>query len=248
MQASAALLGALLVVCFFCTFATSSEHAPRAAVVLRAGKVNAATKVSKGPYCNNNNCPNSDTCCTMDNGSPGCCAYLNATCCGVNNTCCPHGTICDPVEGTCVTSSPSEFCAGCEAFVGFVEDKGCDALCTALPPPLDVGCEFINLLGVCSDIIGWISNGQTELQICSSLGACSGGTCKCAYCTRWTHGRCLSVPNHCPNLSPREMPGRIIPAPKHQKTSVERNLTADPELCLDGFCYKGYEGCCLTCF
>lgn len=47
-------------------------------------------------------CPSSSTCCTMLDGSWGCCPMPQASCCGDKVHCCPEGTSCDLVQGRCL--------------------------------------------------------------------------------------------------------------------------------------------------
>uniref|UniRef100_A0A673V7M0 Progranulin n=1 Tax=Suricata suricatta TaxID=37032 RepID=A0A673V7M0_SURSU len=46
-------------------------------------------------------CPNSSTCCTMLDGSWGCCPMPQAVCCEDHVHCCPAGFKCDTAKGTC---------------------------------------------------------------------------------------------------------------------------------------------------
>ncbi|XP_064112597.1 progranulin-like [Macrobrachium nipponense] len=39
-------------------------------------------------------CPDGATCCEVEEGGYGCCAYDKATCCGDKVHCCPHGYWC----------------------------------------------------------------------------------------------------------------------------------------------------------
>lgn len=50
-------------------------------------------------------CPNSSTCCTMPDGSWGCCPMPQASCCEDKVHCCPHGTSCDLAHARCVTAT-----------------------------------------------------------------------------------------------------------------------------------------------
>ncbi|KAG8505082.1 LOW QUALITY PROTEIN: Progranulin [Galemys pyrenaicus] len=52
-------------------------------------------------------CPSSSTCCTMLDGSWGCCPMPQASCCGDKVHCCPHGTSCDLVQGLCLAPTGS---------------------------------------------------------------------------------------------------------------------------------------------
>uniref|UniRef100_A0A8D1WX16 Progranulin n=1 Tax=Sus scrofa TaxID=9823 RepID=A0A8D1WX16_PIG len=63
------------------------------------------TKPSDDILCPNSqfHCPNSSTCCTMLDGSWGCCPLPQASCCGDKVHCCPHGTSCDLAHSRCLT-------------------------------------------------------------------------------------------------------------------------------------------------
>ncbi|XP_027373006.1 granulins isoform X3 [Bos indicus x Bos taurus] len=50
-------------------------------------------------------CPNSSTCCTMPDGSWGCCPMPQASCCEDKIHCCPHGTSCDLARGRCLSAT-----------------------------------------------------------------------------------------------------------------------------------------------
>ncbi|XP_019655774.1 progranulin isoform X2 [Ailuropoda melanoleuca] len=50
-------------------------------------------------------CPNSSTCCTMRDGSWGCCPMPQASCCEDKVHCCPHGTSCDLAHARCLTAT-----------------------------------------------------------------------------------------------------------------------------------------------
>ncbi|XP_042772115.1 progranulin isoform X5 [Panthera leo] len=50
-------------------------------------------------------CPNSSTCCTMLDGSWGCCPMPQASCCEDKVHCCPHGTSCDLAHARCLTAT-----------------------------------------------------------------------------------------------------------------------------------------------
>uniref|UniRef100_A0A8C3YRV0 Progranulin n=1 Tax=Catagonus wagneri TaxID=51154 RepID=A0A8C3YRV0_9CETA len=50
-------------------------------------------------------CPNSSTCCTMLDGSWGCCPLPQASCCEDKVHCCPQGTSCDLAHSRCVTDT-----------------------------------------------------------------------------------------------------------------------------------------------
>ncbi|XP_040101082.1 progranulin [Oryx dammah] len=49
-------------------------------------------------------CPDSSTCCTMPDGSWGCCPMPQASCCEDKIHCCPHGTSCDLARGRCLSA------------------------------------------------------------------------------------------------------------------------------------------------
>jgi hypothetical protein len=208
---------------------------PRGMVSLNTG--------DPGPYCPSNDCPSqNNTCCTRDDGSPGCCPLANATCCGVQNSCCPAGYACDPVARDCVAPNPSSECSPCQTVVKFIESQGCGLLCDELPPPADAICSILSALGVCQDILNWLAQGMTPQAICTILGMCPGGTCACSYCTRYTYGRCLSLPNHCPS-------SRLGEPSVSKVREISKTLaTSNKEICFDGTCGEDTEGCCLTCF
>ncbi|XP_077020277.1 progranulin [Tamandua tetradactyla] len=48
-------------------------------------------------------CPNSSTCCTMRDGSWGCCPTPQASCCEDKIHCCPYGTSCDLAHASCLS-------------------------------------------------------------------------------------------------------------------------------------------------
>ncbi|XP_015995217.2 progranulin [Rousettus aegyptiacus] len=50
-------------------------------------------------------CSNSSTCCTMLDGSWGCCPMPQASCCEDKVHCCPHGTTCDLARARCLTAT-----------------------------------------------------------------------------------------------------------------------------------------------
>jgi hypothetical protein len=47
-------------------------------------------------------CDSKETCCTLSDGSIGCCPYNQATCCSDHAHCCPHGYTCDLEHMQCV--------------------------------------------------------------------------------------------------------------------------------------------------
>jgi len=47
-------------------------------------------------------CPTTDTCCSLGDGSFGCCPYPNAVCCAELTHCCPNGFLCNSQTGLCV--------------------------------------------------------------------------------------------------------------------------------------------------
>lgn len=171
----------------------------------------------------------------VPSNQPACCDLPDATCCGYDKTCCPAGNVCDPVAGSCVVPQNGTSCQTCLAAAKFLEGKGCDEGCDVLPPPGDVICELLVALGFCE----WALSPNAPLLACSFIGKCYSGTCDCGYCTRYVYGRCLSFPNHCP--ASRE--------PDHLSSSfLLPTLSAyHPDVCWDGRCQPGNEGCCLTC-
>jgi hypothetical protein len=193
--------------------------------------------------CSNTNCAAGQTCCLSDDGSsPLCCNLPNATCCGVFSSCCPNGYVCDPVQKECILIQNTTTCLGCEAVVDQMVDYGCDAACDVLPPPADAICALLNELGLCQQIINWVTQGFSSQSVCIELGLCSGGTCACGYCTRYVIGRCLSLPNHCPaSFLVKET------LPYNSELMAEFKGYHD-EFCVDGTCDSTDLGCCLNCF
>eukprot|EP01125_Pyxidicula_operculata_P017095 TRINITY_DN5951_c0_g1_i1.p1 TRINITY_DN5951_c0_g1~~TRINITY_DN5951_c0_g1_i1.p1 ORF type:complete len:219 (-),score=8.75 TRINITY_DN5951_c0_g1_i1:19-675(-) len=193
----------------------------------------------QSPYCTskNNNCQSQQTCC-LDSTSNGtfCCDYPNATCCGINKSCCPNGSLCDPVKKSCVPYDNGETCTACVKVVAYLNESGCSAACELLPSPASEICDLIAELGICPEIIGWLTNGVPPFDICSLIGLCSGGTCSCGYCTKYLYGRCLSVPNHCPSSNTNKSDVKFV------------RTNSKSKFCFDGTCKAGNEGCCLTCF
>lgn len=51
--------------------------------------------------CPAKNCPSQDTCCVVQDGSPGCCPYSLAVCCTDHQHCCPSGYLCNVTVGQC---------------------------------------------------------------------------------------------------------------------------------------------------
>jgi len=49
-------------------------------------------------------CPSAETCCSLGDGSFGCCPYVDADCCADLTHCCPKGFQCDSLSGACVGS------------------------------------------------------------------------------------------------------------------------------------------------
>lgn len=183
------------------------------------------------PYCDNSNCENNQTCCTMADGSPGCCPAPNATCCGINNVCCPEGYQCDPIKKNCVRNrNETQSCSFCQFVVNAIQTKGCENVCKVIPDKYKSICDFIVSTGICT----WISKHNNPFQVCSAIGLCGNpGSCKCGYCTPYVHDRCLSFPKKCPAsaaFSADEHPLKELPG------------------CLNGGCDANHYGCCLTCF
>ncbi|XP_076437129.1 progranulin-like [Babylonia areolata] len=50
-------------------------------------------------------CPDSDTCCPLQNGQYGCCEGVNAVCCKDGVHCCPKGYKCDEQHGQCTSDA-----------------------------------------------------------------------------------------------------------------------------------------------
>merc|ERR1711991_397035 len=203
--------------------------------------VGGSSKAVGGPYCPAGVCMPSETCCAMDDGSPGCCSYQNATCCGLNNVCCPSGTLCDPPTNSCVAKGNSTYCNACQKYLVAIESKGCGLACSALPPPADYVCNILDSLGMCSELVGWLTNGASPFQVCSLVGMCTSGTCSCMYCTQFTEGRCLSFPNHCPPAVSTEdiEQSKLL-------TTGKPSAPSDVGICWDGACSNQTLGCCLT--
>jgi hypothetical protein len=125
-------------------------------------------------------------------------------------------------------------------FLNNSASRQCSTACKFLPPPLNTLCDYIaSLPHLCDDVVQWITNGDTPLEICSWVGLCNGGTCACGYCTGLSYARCLSVPGHCPKNA-------SLPA---HRPHVQANSNGADSLgvCLNGICSSQYVGCCLTC-
>jgi len=225
------------------------------------------------PYCPASSCNPGETCCTIEGGQPGCCPLVNATCCGVQNSCCANGLICDPVMRDCVPPDTSQYCSDCESVVNHLVDYGCDYACDLLPDPLNLICSLIvDDVHLCEQILNWTTNGLSPKSICMMVGICGGGTCSCGYCTQYLHGRCLSLPNHCPSgttsgggstASAGTSGGSTTTGRSSSATTGSSRLREDhpfngaraqdarvgnPLICVDNTCSKATEGCCLTCF
>lgn len=199
-----------------------------------------------GAYCPDKYCRPGQTCCTLDDGRNGCCTYQNATCCGVGNQCCPWGYVCDPPRRTCAKFQGGKMCDLCLQVAEAIISKGCAAACASLPPPANAICL---IPGLCKHIENLFHLGKAKELICASLGFCSSGTCACGYCTRFSYGRCLSFPNHCPPKSPF---GEFDVIPLDEPSAIPQydldvNPEEDVEACFNGRCEPGREGCCLTC-
>jgi len=61
--------------------------------------------------CPSGTCAAGTTCCSLADGSWGCCPYPNATCCTDQQHCCPNGYTCDLTKGQCVQSTKNSFMA-----------------------------------------------------------------------------------------------------------------------------------------
>jgi len=57
------------------------------------------------------------TCCSLGDGSFGCCPYQGAACCDDHIHCCPGGYTCDVEHGQCLKSSGNDFLS----FVGLMQ-------------------------------------------------------------------------------------------------------------------------------
>jgi len=51
--------------------------------------------------CPSGTCPSGASCCELNDGSYGCCPYVNADCCSDGYHCCPNGYSCDLSSGQC---------------------------------------------------------------------------------------------------------------------------------------------------
>ena len=56
----------------------------------------AETPIEDGKDCpdGKHHCPNGETCCKLNEGRLGCCAYPDAVCCKDGRGCCTHGMTC----------------------------------------------------------------------------------------------------------------------------------------------------------
>jgi len=202
--------------------------------------VQASSEIAAGPFCNSSLCGKTQTCCTDHNDSSGCCPLPHANCCGLaDRTCCPQGSLCDPVVGGCARYVNDSHCQACQETVRYISEYGCGKVCSYVPPQAVVECLLIVKLGLCDSILNWLtSTGSPSLTMCSLTGFCSGGTCACSYCTRFTYGRCLSLPNRCPK--------RTAP-PQPLSPQLPIRYTSNSTFCFNGVCNAAFEGCCLTC-
>ena len=196
------------------------------------------TCIPNSPNCPRSQCSANQTCCGNGSGETGCCPLPNAVCTGINNECCRSGTVYDPVENHCAVPSNNATCNECIKAAGYLEDKGCEEGCVLAPPGLEQICEILVEFGACE----WLLGPNFPLLVCSIYGSCSSGTCDCGYCSEFNFGRCLSFPNHCGSaLSARGQPTNSSPP------AGWRGKAFQPEVCFDGQCQSGSEGCCLTC-
>ncbi|KAM3172017.1 hypothetical protein ACTXT7_015412 [Hymenolepis weldensis] len=64
-------------------------------------------KLLGGNKCNDGQtvCPDESTCCSLGDGTYGCCPLPNAVCCEDNEHCCPNGYKCDVANGNCNDNS-----------------------------------------------------------------------------------------------------------------------------------------------
>ena len=169
---------------------TLITHADRARAPTVAKPSNFENNIPP-PYCDNSLCPGG-TCCLDDNGKPSCFMGLNDTCCGYDNSACPSGTVCDPIKNDCAHTSNTTVCLACQSIVHAIISKGCTYACNALPPPVDVICDFIVArIDLCDKILNWTTAGVSPVSICSEIGMCSGSTCDCGYCTECKCGNVL---------------------------------------------------------
>lgn len=65
---------------------------------------------AKGNQCpgGKTSCPDDSTCCSLHNGSFGCCPIKNAVCCQDSVHCCPGGYTCDIIKGVCQMGDKSK--------------------------------------------------------------------------------------------------------------------------------------------
>ena len=54
-------------------------------------------------------CSDKQTCCLHISGYYACCNLTNANCCDNYKSCCPSGTVCDDINGKCITPSKEVF-------------------------------------------------------------------------------------------------------------------------------------------
>lgn len=211
-------------------------------------------------------CSTNQTCCSTGNGTSLCCKYPNAVCCDLQDPlCCPQNYVCDPVAKKCIPPDHSPLCDACTKVIALANSSGCSFICSKLPAQMAIVCEVIQELGICQDIIAWLTNGDTAYQICGWLhlpkkqGFCYSGTCSCGYCTESLYDRCLSLPNHCPSSKSLSSSGNMLSMKKffsgrhhhHHDSSLllDKKYVKNHKvgICLDGKCEPGKEGCCLTC-
>lgn len=185
------------------------------------------------------NCKFNQTCCLDQNFAPHCCdGGSNPVCCGFDApVCCPRGWACDTIYSNCVPPLDSQpDCEACINFITGLATADCESIdCSILPPPEDSICGvLIDDLGLCPDIVKWLGVGYLATEVCLWTQFCAGETCSCGYCNPMSLGRCLSLPNICPN-SKAKLPPKRPPNPH-------------PLVCFDGTCDSDSFGCCLTCF
>eukprot|EP01087_Luapelamoeba_hula_P003009 TRINITY_DN1283_c0_g1_i1.p1 TRINITY_DN1283_c0_g1~~TRINITY_DN1283_c0_g1_i1.p1 ORF type:complete len:175 (-),score=13.41 TRINITY_DN1283_c0_g1_i1:35-559(-) len=151
-------------------------------------------------------------------------------------------------------SASASYCDGCVTVVNLIEQKGCSEvglICNKLASPYSAICNFIMNDGLCQVVVNFLNSGVNATRICSAIGLCGSGTCRCGVCTQYTPSRCLSLPNHCPSLSDNN---DMLVAAKSEMASLSyspKRATFDAnnvEFCLDHQCASQYYGCCLTCF
>lgn len=205
---------------------------------------NDAASPVPAPYCDAALCAQNQTCCLLDStNKPGCFAGANATCCGYDDSACPHGFVCDPIKKNCAAIDTSTLCDGCLYVVPYIEDYGCEYACGLVPPPFDLVCDFIvKTVNLCERIANLTTHGLNADAICASCSLCSGGSCKCGYCAKWSgDNRCLSLPNKCPST--------VSLFDDDVDTSADNGeAQGDLAFCFNGKCEAQNYGCCLTCF